>query len=157
KLRSRPDSQEGEAHLEGMSQPPPARRIVVDREPTVVPQPAGERQRNGHSPVGLVSGSRRKRPAGGAGLGGVQTEELSVAYGEKLAVKHVTLSVRQGEVLALIGPSGCGKTTLLRSLNRLVELTPTARRSGRITLDSEDVDAMDATRVRRRVTMVFQQ
>jgi phosphate transport system ATP-binding protein len=65
--------------------------------------------------------------------------------------------VRQGEVLALIGPSGCGKTTLLRSLNRLVELTPSATRGGRILLDGEDVDGMEVTRLRRRVSMVFQQ
>jgi len=44
----------------------------------------------------------------------MRIEELSVAYGEKLAIRQVSLSVRQGEVLALIGPSGCGKTTLLR-------------------------------------------
>ena len=46
----------------------------------------------------------------------------------KDAVKSVSLPIRQGEVLALIGPSGCGKTTLLRSLNRLTELTEDARR-----------------------------
>jgi phosphate transport system ATP-binding protein len=60
-------------------------------------------------------------------------------------------------VLALLGPSGCGKTTLLRALNRLVELTPGARRGGRILLDGDDVDALDVTALRRRVAMVFQQ
>ena len=58
----------------------------------------------------------------------MRIEDVTIAYGEKLAVAGVTLPVRQGEVLALIGPSGCGKTTLLRSLNRLVEITPTAVR-----------------------------
>jgi phosphate transport system ATP-binding protein len=65
--------------------------------------------------------------------------------------------VRAGEVLALIGPSGCGKTTLLRTLNRLTELTPGAVRSGRLTLDDEDVDSLEVTQLRRRVSMVFQQ
>ena len=60
-------------------------------------------------------------------------------------------------MLALIGPSGCGKTTLLRSLNRLVDLTPTATRGGRILLDGEDVDRFDVTQLRRRVGMLFQQ
>jgi phosphate transport system ATP-binding protein len=87
----------------------------------------------------------------------MRTEALSVRYGEKTAVDTVSLPVRLGEVLALIGPSGCGKTTLLRSLNRLVELTPSAERTGLIALDNEDIDSLDVTELRRRVTMVFQQ
>ena len=87
----------------------------------------------------------------------MRTEGLSIAYGQKLAVNRVSLPVRQGEVLALIGPSGCGKTTLLRSLNRLVDLTPAATRGGRILLDGEDVDLFDVTQLRRRVGMLFQQ
>jgi len=84
-------------------------------------------------------------------------DRLGVTYGAKAAVRDVTLPINQGEVLALIGPSGCGKTTLLRSLNRLTELTPSARRTGRILLDAQDIDAMEATALRRRVAMVFQQ
>jgi len=84
-------------------------------------------------------------------------DRLGVTYGAKAAVRDVTLPIHQGEVLALIGPSGCGKTTLLRSLNRLTELTPSARRTGRILLDAQDIDAMEATALRRRVAMVFQQ
>ena len=87
----------------------------------------------------------------------MRAEELSIAYAGKPAVDSVTLPVRQGEVLALIGPSGCGKTTLLRSLNRLVELTPTASRGGLITLDGDDIDLIEVTDLRRRVSMVFQQ
>ncbi|HEY6550952.1 MAG TPA: phosphate ABC transporter ATP-binding protein [Solirubrobacterales bacterium] len=87
----------------------------------------------------------------------MRTEALSIAYGQKLAVNQVSLTVRRGEVLALIGPSGCGKTTLLRSLNRLVDLTPAANRGGRILLDGEDVDLFDVTHLRRRVGMLFQQ
>jgi phosphate transport system ATP-binding protein len=87
----------------------------------------------------------------------MRIEELSVAYGQKLAVRQVSLSVRKGEVLALIGPSGCGKTTLLRSLNRLVDLTPGSSRAGRISLEGVDIDALEDTDLRRRVGMVFQQ
>ena len=57
----------------------------------------------------------------------------------------------------LIGPSGCGKTTLLRTLNRLTELTPGATHSGQITLDGEDIDSLEDTKLRARVAMVFQQ
>jgi len=139
--------------------PPPVRRIVIDRDPTVVAPPAA----NGNAPqaragaLGLASSLRRPEPSPGPKVERMRTESVSIAYGEKPAVSGVTLPVRQGEVLALIGPSGCGKTTLLRSLNRLVEITPTATRSGRITLDGEDIDRMEVTALRRRVSMVFQQ
>jgi phosphate transport system ATP-binding protein len=87
----------------------------------------------------------------------MRCERVTIAYAGKIAVNAVDLPVRQGEVLALIGPSGCGKTTLLRSLNRLTELTPTAARGGRITLDEQDIDELEVTHLRRRVSMVFQQ
>ncbi|WP_370552425.1 MULTISPECIES: phosphate ABC transporter ATP-binding protein [unclassified Conexibacter] len=84
-------------------------------------------------------------------------DRMSIAYGAKVAVDEVSLPIRQGEVLALIGPSGCGKTTLLRSLNRLTELTKTASMKGRILLDGTDTATLEPTALRRRVTMVFQQ
>jgi phosphate transport system ATP-binding protein len=87
----------------------------------------------------------------------MRVQELSVSYGPRQAVRTVSLPIRQGEVLALIGPSGCGKTTLLRSLNRLTELTKGAALSGRITLDGADIAELEPTVLRRRVTMVFQQ
>jgi phosphate transport system ATP-binding protein len=87
----------------------------------------------------------------------MRVNDLTVAYDGKPAVSSVSLPVRQGEVLALIGPSGCGKTTLLRSLNRLTELVPTATTSGAITLDGEEIHGLEVTDVRKRVSMVFQQ
>jgi phosphate transport system ATP-binding protein len=125
--------------------PPPVRRIDVEREPTIVTTPLPQRSH--------TFATRADVPA----VERMTLDALSVAYGAKLAVKEVSLRIRQGEVLALIGPSGCGKTTLLRTLNRLTELTPTARRSGRIALDGTDVDALEVTDLRKRVTMVFQQ
>jgi phosphate transport system ATP-binding protein len=101
--------------------------------------------------------AKRKVAAPKFSIPRMEVEGLSVAYEGKPAVKEVDLPIRQGEVLALIGPSGCGKTTLLRSLNRLTELTSTASFSGRITLDGQDVADMEPTQLRRRVTMVFQQ
>jgi len=102
----------------------------IEREPRATPAPALERLR---------------------------LEDVSVFYGEEAAIRNVSLSIHQGEVLALIGPSGCGKTTLLRTLNRLTELTPSASHSGRIMLDGEDIDELVDTDLRRRVAMVFQQ
>jgi phosphate transport system ATP-binding protein len=87
----------------------------------------------------------------------MQIEDVSLYYGTAEIVKSVSLPIRQGEVLALIGPSGCGKTTLLRSINRLTELTKTARMTGTITLDGIDTQALEPTELRRRVSMVFQQ
>jgi phosphate transport system ATP-binding protein len=145
--------------------PPPVRRIVVDREPTVVepppPQrgapPALEGFRFPDSPAEAAAGHRRREPAPGPHPERMRTEGISISYGGLPAVQYVDLPVRQGEVLSLIGPSGCGKTTLLRSLNRLVEITPTATRDGVITLDGQDIDSLEVTQLRRRVSMVFQQ
>nr|WP_320673096.1 phosphate ABC transporter ATP-binding protein [Patulibacter sp. DM4] len=131
--------------------PPPVRRIALDRAPTVVADDPAER------PYVSPSIERALRPA--TGRERLRIDGLSIFYGDapRPAVNAVTLPVHEGEVLALIGPSGCGKTTLLRSLNRLIELTPGARREGRIVLDGDDVDQLEMTRLRRRVSMVFQQ
>ena len=145
--------------------PPPIRRIVVDREPVIVEPPAQLPGLEGNGVTdGRISATelatrprRRFRRPSSPGVERMRTEQLTIFYGDLTAVRAVDLPVRQGEVLALIGPSGCGKTTLLRSLNRLVELTPTARRDGRILLDGQDVDALEVTQLRRRVSMVFQQ
>jgi phosphate transport system ATP-binding protein len=128
---------------------PPVRRIVVDEAPTVVPARA---HANGRAPAPV-----RRRAVRPIGLERMRIENLGVAYAGKPAVQGVSLEVHAGEVLALIGPSGCGKTTLLRCLNRLAELTPTATRSGRLLLDGDDIDALEVTQLRRRVSMVFQQ
>ena len=87
----------------------------------------------------------------------MEVDKVSIHYGAKEAVKSVSLPIRQGEVLSLIGPSGCGKTTLLRSLNRLTELTSAAKLTGSIRLDDVDIRLIEPTLLRRRVTMVFQQ
>jgi len=87
----------------------------------------------------------------------MRIEAMSVFYDGVPAVREASLTINQGEVLALIGPSGCGKTTLLRTLNRLTELTPNAQHSGSITLDGDEIHDLEDTALRRRVAMVFQQ
>jgi phosphate transport system ATP-binding protein len=143
-----------------LKNPPPVRRIVVEDEPTVVEPPRrgnGAAQAVKEAASGLLSAPRKREGRRGKVQERMRTDELGVAYGGKPAVKGVSLAVNQGEVLGLIGPSGCGKTTLLRSLNRLVDQTPTATRSGTIFLDDDDVDLHDVTELRRKVGMVFQQ
>jgi len=146
-----------------MTQPKPIRRLDADTK--LVPLP-----RNFHVPDSLpvpgpdvdrelatfVSSPRDARPSVPT-IDRMRIEQVSIDYGTKRAVRDVSLPVRQGEVLALIGPSGCGKTTLLRSLNRLTELTKAAHLSGRITLDGTDIAELEPTALRRRVTMLFQQ
>jgi phosphate transport system ATP-binding protein len=87
------------------------------------------------------------------------TRGLRVAFSGNEILHDVDLDAPRGGVLALIGPSGCGKTTLLRSINRLTELAPTATIGGQILLDGTDVYAggTDLNLLRRRIGMVFQQ
>jgi phosphate transport system ATP-binding protein len=88
----------------------------------------------------------------------IEVEGLSLHYGQKPAFHDVTLAINQGCITALVGPSGCGKTSFLTSLNRLTDLIPGCRLSGRIRLDGLDVLApqTDVIHLRRRVGMIFQ-
>ncbi len=137
--------------------PPPDRRLAVDREPRVAaPAPSA----NGITTTPPASASARlraERPPVGDVRERMRIESVWLAYGENWVVRDVSLPVRQGEVLALIGASGSGKTTLLRSLNRLTEVTAGAARAGQITLDGEEIHALEVNALRQRVSMVFQQ
>jgi phosphate transport system ATP-binding protein len=83
---------------------------------------------------------------------------VSVAYGGVPAVEGIDLEVAARQITALIGPSGCGKSTLLRCFNRMNDLIPSARVSGRISYHGIDLygPKVDPVEVRRRVGMVFQ-
>jgi phosphate transport system ATP-binding protein len=105
---------------------------------------------------GLTLGPRpRNAPDHGIKL---SVEHVDFWYGEKHALKGVTLAIANREVTAFIGPSGCGKTTLLRCLNRTAELIPNTRMSGRILMDGADIydPALDLPFVRRRFGWVAQ-
>jgi len=104
-----------------------------------------------------VAAPDQPRLAAAAAPERMRLDEVSVFYDGIPAVRGASLAIHQGEVLALIGPSGCGKTTLLRTLNRLTELTPNARQGGSISLDGEDILEIEDTALRTRVAMVFQQ
>ncbi|HAM24424.1 MAG TPA: phosphate ABC transporter ATP-binding protein [Actinobacteria bacterium] len=83
---------------------------------------------------------------------------LNVYYGAFLAVEGVNLAIEPKAVTAFIGPSGCGKSTVLRTLNRMHEVTPGARIEGKVLLDSQDIYApeVDPVNVRSTIGMVFQ-
>ena len=85
-------------------------------------------------------------------------ENVDVFYGDNHALKNVTLEFGKKEVIALIGPSGCGKSTFLRCLNRMNDTIDSARVTGTILLDGQNIYSkdLDPVALRARVGMVFQ-
>ena len=83
---------------------------------------------------------------------------LNVWYGDFRALRDVDIAVNEHRVTALIGPSGCGKSTLLRCFNRMNDLIPTSRVTGRVLFQGEDLysSEVDPTDIRSRIGMVFQ-
>jgi len=84
--------------------------------------------------------------------------DVAVAYGGTNAVEDVTFDLTEREITALIGPSGCGKSTIIRCLNRMNDLIPTASVSGEVLYHDENLygDKIDPVQVRKRIGMVFQ-
>ena len=97
-------------------------------------------------------------PATGTGAHALFADRLDAYYGAKHAVKNVSLRFEPRAVTAIIGPSGCGKSTLIRCLNRMHEVIPGARATGKVLLDGDDIYASNAdpVQIRRRIGMVFQ-
>src|SRR5687767_3239803 len=145
-----------DAHREGPStteDPTPAKGRVArqgeGRPPeTHIAMPAAEPGEETVPGVELDSGRTPK----------MRARDVSVYYADKQALNKVSIDIHDDRVTAFIGPSGCGKSTFLRCLNRMNDTIPTAKVTGRIELDGEDVNssAMDVVQLRARVGMVFQ-
>lgn len=88
----------------------------------------------------------------------IEVNNLSFYYGDKLAVKNVTLDIEKNKITALIGPSGCGKTTLLRCFNRMHDLYKGNRYEGSIMFKDINIldKNVDMTNLRAEIGMVFQ-
>jgi len=88
----------------------------------------------------------------------IMIENLHFFYGETEALKNITLALPQCQATGMIGPSGCGKSTLLRVLNRMYDLYPGQRATGRVMMDGENIISpeIDVNRLRSRIGMVFQ-
>ena len=88
----------------------------------------------------------------------VDAKDVNVYYGEKHALKDVSIGILEKSVTAFIGPSGCGKSTFLRCLNRMNDTIEGCRVVGDIRLDGEDIydPRLDVVELRARVGMVFQ-
>ncbi|ASG79212.1 MULTISPECIES: phosphate ABC transporter ATP-binding protein PstB [Lactiplantibacillus] len=87
------------------------------------------------------------------------TENLSLFYGKKEALKGVNLDFEDRGITALIGPSGCGKSTFLRCLNRMNDLIPNVTITGEVNFNQHNIYAptMDTVQLRKEIGMVFQQ
>jgi phosphate transport system ATP-binding protein len=125
----------------------------------------GEGSPNLRKPSGRVSITPSPESAPPVSADGAAVENpvfscrnVSVFYGQKQALRDVTIDVGRRQVLAMIGPSGCGKSTFLRCLNRMNDTIPGARVTGSINLDGRDIQSEreDVARLRARIGMVFQ-
>ena len=89
----------------------------------------------------------------------IQSKDLHLYYGEKEALKGISLAINKGEITAMIGPSGCGKSTYLRSLNRMNDLIPNVTITGNVIYKGKDIYApkQDTVELRKEIGMVFQQ
>ena len=88
----------------------------------------------------------------------MRTEQLRASFGSSEVLKGIDLPIAAKQVTAVIGPSGCGKSTFVRCLNRMHEVVPGAKATGKVLLDTQDIyeQRVDPVRVRGRVGMVFQ-
>jgi phosphate transport system ATP-binding protein len=88
----------------------------------------------------------------------LQIRNLDVYYGNFRAVKNIDLDIVRNKITAIIGSSGCGKSTMLRSINRMNELIPTAKVEGEILYNGENIldPKIDPVVIRGQIGMVFQ-
>ena len=88
----------------------------------------------------------------------ITAKDVNIHYGEKHAIKHLSIAIPDRAVSAFIGPSGCGKSTFLRAINRMNDTIPTCRITGDIRIDGGDIydPKLDVVQLRARVGMVFQ-
>ena len=87
-----------------------------------------------------------------------EVEDLSAWFGTKQVLKNINIKIEENAVTAIIGPSGCGKTTFIRCLNRMHEITPGARVSGKVFFNGLNIygNGVDPVMIRRKIGMVFQ-
>ena len=88
----------------------------------------------------------------------IKAEDLCLWYGTSQALKNITLNIPEKSITALIGPSGCGKSTFLKTLNRMNDLIPGVKITGKVEYEDTDIFApgVDVNQLRKEVGMVFQ-
>jgi phosphate transport system ATP-binding protein len=87
-----------------------------------------------------------------------EIENLNAWFGSKNVLKNINMKIKEKAVTAIIGPSGCGKTTFIRCLNRMHEIVPGAKVSGKVLFNGIDIynEDVDPVQIRRKMGMVFQ-
>jgi phosphate transport system ATP-binding protein len=130
----------------------------MDRPPSSTPVGADASSRPGPEVLLQPSASLPQGKVTSAGTPKIEIRELSFYYGKYKALHEISLDIHERQVTAFIGPSGCGKSTLLRTLNRIYELYPGQRATGRIQIGDKNLldRADDVNKVRARIGMVFQ-
>ena len=110
------------------------------------------------APVPAPAASGIATPADGRANAKIRARNLTIKYGDRVAVRDVSIEVAEHSVMAFIGPSGCGKSTILRCFDRMNDLVPGATVEGTIELDGVDLLAsnVQVVELRRQVGMVFQ-
>jgi phosphate transport system ATP-binding protein len=144
--------------IEGAS--PVTEEAASPATPTAIPTGSPPPASPPASPAPLARPSLETTPAaiGTAAAVKLHAENVSILYGQRIAVRDVTLDVHEHSVMAFIGPSGCGKSTVLRCFDRMNDLIPGATVQGRIELDGQDMYAPSVlpVEIRRKVGLVFQ-
>ena len=89
----------------------------------------------------------------------ISLDNVSIKYGNSIAVKNIFCDIKKNQVTSFIGPSGCGKSTVIRAINRMNDLIEGCKLSGSVIFEGTDIYAedIDPVEVRRRIGMVFQQ
>lgn len=84
--------------------------------------------------------------------------DLCLWYGQTQALKNVNITIPEKSITALIGPSGCGKSTFLKTLDRMNDLIPGVRITGKVCYQGQDIFApsVDVNHLRKEIGMVFQ-
>jgi phosphate transport system ATP-binding protein len=88
----------------------------------------------------------------------IKVRNLSVRYGERTVLDAINLDIPRGQITVIMGPSGCGKTTLLKGINRFLELVDDTHVSGQVLIDDQDIYApgMDVTEIRKNIGLLAQ-
>ena len=129
-------------------------RQEEEHEATGLPRPL--EVHHGESAAPAVEGAEPKPKVAREAI--FHLQDVMVSYGAKPAVRGVSFDIGKNDITALIGPSGCGKTTLIRCLNRMNDLIPSAKVEGEVLYHGQNLYAseVDAVEVRKRIGMVFQ-